>query len=67
MKEQTSLERVMEEPMGKVNAQVEFNAGDITMGNESYMDWKVSWREAKASQEQGRKLQRKETKNTSGI
>ena len=48
MKEQTSLKRVAEEAMGKVNAQVEFNSGDITIGNESYMDWKVSWREGKA-------------------
>ena len=42
MKEQTSLKIVAEEVMRSVNAQVEFNAGEIKIGNENYMDWKVA-------------------------
>ena len=38
MKEQTSLKIVAEEVMRSVNVQVEFNAGEIKIGNENYMD-----------------------------
>ena len=47
MKEQTSLKRVAEEVMRSVNGQVEFNAGEIKIGNENYMDWKVAWKKLK--------------------
>ena len=47
MKEQTSLKIVAEEVMRSVNAQVEFNAGGIKIGNENYMDWKVAWKKLK--------------------
>ena len=47
MKEQTSLKRVAEEVMRSVNAQVKFNAGEIKIGNENYMDWKVAWKKLK--------------------
>ena len=47
MKEQTSLKIVAEEIMRSVNAQVEFNAGEIKIGNENYMDWKVAWKKLK--------------------
>ena len=47
MKEQTSLKRVAEEVMRSVKAQVEFNAGEIKIGNENYMDWKVAWKKLK--------------------
>ena len=47
MKEQTSLKIVAEEVMRSVNAQVEFNAGEIKIGNENYMDWKVAWKKLK--------------------
>ena len=30
-----------------MNAQVEFNAGEIKIGNENYMDWKVAWKKLK--------------------
>ena len=33
--------------MRSVNAQVEFNAGEIKIGNENYMDWKVAWKKLK--------------------
>ena len=33
--------------MRSVNAQVEFNAGEIKIGNENYMDWKVAWKKRK--------------------
>jgi hypothetical protein len=39
MKEQTSLKRVAEEAMGRMNAHVEFNVGEIKIGNESYVDF----------------------------
>ena len=29
------------------NAQVEFNAGEIKIGNKNYMDWKVAWKKLK--------------------
>ena len=38
MKEQASLKIVAEEVMRNVNVQVEFNAGEIKIGNENYMD-----------------------------
>ena len=38
---------VAEEVMRSVNAQVEFNAGEIKIGNENYMDWKVAWKKLK--------------------
>ena len=47
MKEQTSLKIVVEEVMRSVNAQVEFNAGEIKIGNENYMDWRVAWKKLK--------------------
>ena len=47
MKEQTSLKIVAEEAMGRMNAHVEFNVGEIKIGNESYVDWKVSWKKLK--------------------
>ncbi|CAB4045676.1 Hypothetical predicted protein, partial [Paramuricea clavata] len=47
MKEQTSLKRVAEEAMGRMNAHVEFNVGEIKTGNESYVDWKVAWKKLK--------------------
>ena len=47
MKEQTSLKIVVEEVMRSVNAQVEFNARKIKIGNENYMDWKVAWKKLK--------------------
>ena len=47
MKEQTSLKIVAEEVMRSVNAQVEFSAGEIKIGNENYMDWKVAWKKLK--------------------
>ena len=33
--------------MRSVNAQVEFNAGEIKIANENYMDWKVAWKKLK--------------------
>ena len=47
MKEQTSLKRVAQDVMRSMNAQFEFNAGDIKMGNESCMDWKIAWKNLK--------------------
>ena len=47
MKEQTSLKRVAQEVMRSMNAQFEFNAGDIKIGNESCMDWKIAWKNHK--------------------
>ena len=47
MKEQTSLKIVAEEVMRSVNAQVEFNAGEIKIGHENYMDWEVAWKKLK--------------------
>jgi hypothetical protein len=49
MKEQTSLKRVadLEEAMGRINAHVELNVGEIKIGNESYVDWKVAWKKLK--------------------
>ena len=47
MKEQASLKIVAEEVIRSVNAQVEFNAGEIKIGNEKYMDWKVAWKKLK--------------------
>ena len=47
IKEQTSLKRVAEEAMGRMNAHVEFNVGEIKIGNESYVDWKVAWKKLK--------------------
>ena len=51
MKEQTSLKIVAEEVMRSVNAQVEFDAGEIKIGNENYMDWKVAWKKLKNMEE----------------
>ena len=47
MKEQTSLKIVAEEVMRSVNAHVEFSAGEIKIGNENHMDWKVAWKKLK--------------------
>ena len=49
IKEQTSLKRVAEEAMhmGRMNAHVEVNVGEIKIGNESYVDWKVAWKKLK--------------------
>ena len=33
--------------MGRMNAQIEFNAGDIRIKNETYVHWKVAWRKLK--------------------
>jgi ABC-type branched-subunit amino acid transport system ATPase component len=45
LKEQTSLKREAEEAMQRVNmnAQVEFNFGDIKIGNEGYVDGRLHW------------------------
>ena len=53
MKEQTSLKIVAEEVMRSVNVQVEFNAGEIKIGNENYMDWKVAWKKRKSMIREG--------------
>ncbi len=42
LKEQTSLKREAEEAMQRVNARVEFNRGDIKIGNEGYSNWKAA-------------------------
>ena len=47
MKEQISLKSFAEEVMRSVNAQVEFNAEKIKIGNKNYMDWKVAWKKLK--------------------
>ena len=39
--------------MRSVNAQVEFNAGEIKIGNENYMDWKVAWKKLKNTIREG--------------
>ena len=46
MKDQT-FKREAEEVKGKMNVQIEFNAGDIRTENEFYVDWKVAWRKRK--------------------
>ena len=33
--------------MGRMNAQIEFNAGDIRIENETQVDWKVAWKKLK--------------------
>jgi hypothetical protein len=47
IKEQTSSKRVAEEAKGRINGHVEFNVGEIKIGNESYVDWKVVWKKLK--------------------
>ena len=41
------MKRELEEVMGRMNAKIEFNAGDIRIENETYMDWKFAWRKLK--------------------
>ena len=57
LKEQTSLKREAEEAMQRVNmnAQVEFNFGDIKIGNEGYVDWKAALGKLKNIIEEGQR------------
>jgi hypothetical protein len=61
LKEQTSLKREAEEAMQRVNAQVEFNFGDIKIGNEGYVDWKAAWRKLKNIIEEGQRRNTRES------
>ena len=63
LKEQTSLKREAEEAMQRVNmnAQVEFNFGDIKIGNEGYVDWKAALGKLKNIIEEG------QLRNTSSV
>ena len=42
-----SVKREGEEAMEKVNGQVEFNIGEIKIGNDRYDSWKATWRKLK--------------------
>ena len=63
LKEQTSLKREAEEAMQRVNmnAQVEFNFGDIKIGNEGYVDWKAAWGKLKNIIEEGQRRNTRES------
>ena len=52
LKEQT-LKREADEAMQRVNARVEFNLGDIKIGNEGYANWKAAWKKLKNIIEEG--------------
>ena len=43
-KEHTSTKKIAEEVMVKVNVDVEFGMGDISIGNEMVDNWKTAWK-----------------------
>ena len=61
LKEQTSLKREAEEAMQKVDVQVEFNIGNIKIGNEEYVDWKAAWKKLKNIMKDGQCRNRRES------
>ena len=65
-KEHTSTKKIAEEVMVKVNVDVEFGMGDISIGNEMVDNWKTAWKilETKLQQElQRNKMEKLSQKN----
>ena len=56
-----SVKRESEEAMRKMNGQVEFNIGEIKIGNDRYDDWKAAWRKLKNILKEGNRKNKAES------